>query len=182
MENSINRAETKKELCCGLSLEEAIIHARQIAEKKDCDAHTCAYQHDRLADWLEELKHYKASGLEPCDYASVRAAYDAAEKARADLSEAVKALGECAPLMKAQGAGRLHVLPCKPGDPIWWVKAGWPNPIAYKVVSFNIFDNETFIEASRVPGTYRTFNVKDVGTSVFLSEEAALAALKVGVL
>ena len=37
-----------------MDIEEAIAHARQVAEDCSCGVE-CAYQHDRLADWLEEL-------------------------------------------------------------------------------------------------------------------------------
>lgn len=37
-----------------MKIEEAIIHARQVAD--GCASGSdCAYQHDKLADWLEEL-------------------------------------------------------------------------------------------------------------------------------
>ena len=48
-----------------LSLEDAITHTQQIAENTDCDAYTCAYHHDLLVDWLNELKRYRATGLSP---------------------------------------------------------------------------------------------------------------------
>ena len=38
-----------------MSIQEAIAHARQVAEGCGADSHDCAYQHDKLADWLEEL-------------------------------------------------------------------------------------------------------------------------------
>jgi len=57
-----------------LSLDEAIIHAREVAEKKYlegflCYANSgnkkndeyikCAEEHEQLAEWLEELKKYR---------------------------------------------------------------------------------------------------------------------------
>lgn len=47
-----------------MNIEEAITHAREVAEGCNADNRDCAYQHDKLADWLEELKAYKATGLE----------------------------------------------------------------------------------------------------------------------
>jgi len=47
-----------------MELEEAIIHAREVAEGCSSDNRDCAYQHDKLADWLEELKLLKKLG--PC--------------------------------------------------------------------------------------------------------------------
>lgn len=37
-----------------MNIQEAIAHARQVAEGCGTDR-DCAYQHDKLADWLEEL-------------------------------------------------------------------------------------------------------------------------------
>ncbi len=48
-----------------MELNEAIIHARQVAEGCGVDSRDCAYQHDKLVDWLEELQAYRASGLTP---------------------------------------------------------------------------------------------------------------------
>lgn len=60
-----------------MTLDEAIIHARDVAEKKYlegmlCHANPndeeldgcieCAREHEQLAQWLEELKHYKQLG------------------------------------------------------------------------------------------------------------------------
>ena len=42
-----------------MELIEAIIHAREVAEGCSSDNRDCAYQHDKLADWLEELQRYE---------------------------------------------------------------------------------------------------------------------------
>ena len=47
----------------GLTIDEAITHAEQVADRCPGEDRQCAYQHDQLADWLRELKAYKASGL-----------------------------------------------------------------------------------------------------------------------
>ena len=56
-----------------MTLDEAIAHAREVAEeqRKACDLawvwdnpdniKKCAEEHDQLAEWLEELKSYRAS-------------------------------------------------------------------------------------------------------------------------
>lgn len=57
-----------------ISIDEAILHARQVAENKRADkrkvqnkpdeyraCEKCAEEHDQLADWLEELKAYRAN-------------------------------------------------------------------------------------------------------------------------
>lgn len=43
-------------------IKEAIMHARQVAEGCDAGNRDCAYQHDRLVDWLEELQAYRTLG------------------------------------------------------------------------------------------------------------------------
>ena len=48
-----------------LSIDEAIAHAREVASRKfDDRVHciSCAEEHEQLAEWLEELKAYKAIG------------------------------------------------------------------------------------------------------------------------
>lgn len=42
-----------------MDLQEAIVHARQVAEGCSSENRDCAYQHDKLADWLEELQQFK---------------------------------------------------------------------------------------------------------------------------
>ena len=44
-----------------MEIEEAIAHARQVADGCSSDR-DCAYQHDKLVDWLEELVAYRAVG------------------------------------------------------------------------------------------------------------------------
>ncbi len=48
-----------------MNIDEAITHAREVAEGCPAEDRQCAYQHDELAEWLEELKAYKATGLKP---------------------------------------------------------------------------------------------------------------------
>ena len=54
-----------------MELKEAIAHARDIAENCGVDGRDCAYQHDRLADWLEKLQRYEAIGLSPADVGEI---------------------------------------------------------------------------------------------------------------
>ena len=54
-----------------MDLKEAIFHARQVAE--GCGGERdCAYQHDKLADWLEELEKYQDTGLTPEQVVSMK--------------------------------------------------------------------------------------------------------------
>ena len=53
-----------------MTIDEAIVHAREVASRKfDDRVHCirCAEEHEQLAEWLEELKQYRAIGtLEEC--------------------------------------------------------------------------------------------------------------------
>ena len=53
-----------------MTINEAIVHAREVASRKfDDRVHCirCAEEHEQLAEWLEELKAYRAIGtLEEC--------------------------------------------------------------------------------------------------------------------
>ena len=47
-----------------MTIDEAIAHAREVASRKfDDSVHCikCAEEHEQLAEWLEELKSYRAS-------------------------------------------------------------------------------------------------------------------------
>ena len=47
-----------------MTIDEAIVHAREVASRKfDDRVHCirCAEEHEQLAEWLEELKSYRAS-------------------------------------------------------------------------------------------------------------------------
>ena len=48
-----------------MTLDEAIRHCREVAEGCPGGDRQCGYQHDQLADWLEELKAYRATGMTP---------------------------------------------------------------------------------------------------------------------
>lgn len=58
-----------------MELKEAILHARQVAGQ-ECGP--CAYQHDELVDFLEELEAFRASGLTPEEIARASKAMHAA--------------------------------------------------------------------------------------------------------
>ena len=42
-----------------MSLDEAISHAREVAETREDLCEECRQEHSQLADWLEELKQYR---------------------------------------------------------------------------------------------------------------------------
>ena len=50
-----------------MTIDEAIVHAREVASRKfDDRVHCirCAEEHEQLAEWLEELKAYRAIGTQ----------------------------------------------------------------------------------------------------------------------
>lgn len=105
-----------------MTIEEAIEHAHEVAEGCPAADRQCSYQHDQLADWLEELKAYRDTGLKPKDIIS---AVDMARVA-CTLHE-LNAYTDLGPidhlreLVQAEKAGRLVVLPCKVGDTVYCV-------------------------------------------------------------
>ena len=89
-----------------MTIEEAIAHACEVA--KDCqpEDRRCAHQHDELADWLEELKAYRETGLLPEEIADFRENYRFMA-------------GKFADYKAAEITGKLVVLPCKVTDVVY---------------------------------------------------------------
>lgn len=131
-----------------LTLEEAIVHAKEVVEKNyrgadfesidyiddDIKANCVKYaeEHEQLAEWLEELKSYK------------------------DLEE----------------QGLLVRLPCKVGDDLYCIVNGEVKKL--KVHSFGIPDFEIIdIEFKYVDGFKIVRFVGEVGKTVFLTREEA---------
>lgn len=136
-----------------LTLEEAIIHAKEVSEKNyrcadfesidsiDDDIKTncikCAKEHMQLVKWLEELKSYK------------------------DLEE----------------QGLLLRLPYKVGDDLYCIVNGEVKKL--KVHSFGVPDFEiTDIEFKYVDGFKIVRFVGEVGKTVFLTREEAVNKLE----
>lgn len=104
-----------------MELKELITHARSVAENSDCDAHTCAYQHDRLVDYLEELQRYRDTGLEPEEVK------DMAEKAETSLLTWFESrygfpVGKLMDLLEAKQQGRLSIQLAVPGQLVYIVE------------------------------------------------------------
>lgn len=143
-----------------LILEEAIIHAKEVAEKNyrgadfesidsvDNDIKTncikCAEEHEQLAEWLKELRSYK--GLEE--------------------------------------QGLLVRLPCKVGDTVWDNDFGYPESYEIKAFSYGycdsyvepdiedeiIFYYENYTHSISITGA---FPMSEIGKTVFLTREEA---------
>jgi len=76
-----------------MNIDEAITHARQVAEGCPVKDRQCAYQHDELADWLEELKAYRATGLKPEEIEGILERGTPLEGGTAELMKAYLSLG-----------------------------------------------------------------------------------------
>ncbi len=144
-----------------LTLEEAIKHAKEVADTNYNDAEKfdsndsvenymkancmkCAEQHEKLAEWLEELKSYK----------------------------------------EAEKQSLLVRLPCKVGDTVYRVNAGAKQPIIPMTVSeihFLCYKNERTVRFDAIGkedmGESR-YCLEDIGRIVFLTHEEAEKEMK----
>lgn len=142
-----------------LTLEEAIVHAKEVADMNYIDAEKfdsndsvenymkdnciqCAERHERLAEWLEELKSYK--GLEE--------------------------------------QGLLVRLPCKVGDTVWDNDFGYPESYEIKAFSYgycdsyvepDIEDEIIFYYENYTGSITGAFPMSELGKTVFLTREEA---------
>lgn len=141
-----------------LTLEEAIAHAKEIAEKNyrgaefesidsiDDDIKTncikCAEEHMQLVKWLEELKSYK----------------------------------------EAEEHGLLVRLPCKVGDMVWDNDFGYPESYEIKAFSYgycdsyvepDIEDEIIFYYENYTGSITGAFPMSEIGKTIFLTHEEA---------
>lgn len=139
-----------------LTLEEAIKHAKEVADMNYNDAEKfdsndsvenymkancmkCAEQHEKLAEWLEELKSYK----------------------------------------EAEKQGLLVRLPRKVGDMVYRVNAGAKQPIIPMIVSeihFLCYKNERAVRFDAIGKEdmgESCYRLEDIGRIVFLTHEEA---------
>ena len=141
-----------------LTLEEAIVHAKEVAEKNyrgadfesidyiddyiKANCVKCAEEHEQLAEWLEELKSYKS------------------------LEE----------------QGLLVRLPCKVGDMVWDNDFGYPESYEIKAFSYgycdsyvepDIEDQIIFYYENYSGSITGAFPMSEIGKTVFLTREEA---------
>lgn len=162
-----------------MTIEEAIAHAREVAEGCPAEDRQCAYQHDELADWLEELKAYRETGQTPEEIhklLSIDRWNDAVEK-------------EWLKCLQAEKDGLLVKLPCKITDTVYITETVFENekrkrqnkPSGERVVSAQI-DHVTiggkgepvFDLCTETGNWYYSMETEDF----YLTREAAEAALK----
>ena len=141
-----------------LTLEEAIVHAKEVAEKnyRGADFESidyiddyikdncvkCAEEHEQLAEWLKELKSYK----------------------------------------EAEKQGLLVRLPCKVGDKAWDNDFGYPESYEIKAFSYgycdsyvepDIEDQIIFYYENYSGSITGSFAMSEIGKIVFLTREEA---------
>ena len=154
-----------------MTIEEAVTHAREVAEGCQAEDRQCAYQHDELADWLEELKAYRETGLTPEGVAALQASNQELKK-------------EALPILQAKVQDRLVILPCGLGETVYVnfaIRGDYlrekDKPYPCEVVFIGL-SKEPFMHIQFKNG--RVFPVKfcEVGKTVFTTREAAEAALK----
>lgn len=177
-----------------MTIEEAIEHAREVAEGCPAEDRQCAYQHNELADWLEKLKAYKATGLTPEEIVALRASFQELKK-------------EAVPLIQAKIEGRLVMLPCSMENPVY-VIARCKDVCLYQERETGAVDcpfeedcpfdacedNQVHVFETTIPGFFDNenrdgelhlfldnlkfdFTEKDIGKTVFLTREEAEAAM-----
>lgn len=138
-----------------MGLQEAIEHAREVAEGCPAGNKECAYQHDKLADWLEELKKVK------------------------DILGSDYNLDRLRDLVEADRDGRCVVLPCHIGDPVF-MGTGRSKITGYEediCDGFYIGRNGVLqVKAQNNKGRHGTYGV--IGQTAELTREAAESALK----
>ena len=162
-----------------MNIEEAITHAREVADGCPAEDRQCAYQHDELADWLEELKAYRETGRTPEEIhklISIDRWNDAVEK-------------EWLKYLQMEKERRLVVLPCKVTDTVYITETVFENgkqkkrnkPSGERVVSAQI-DHVTiggtgkpvFDLCTETENWYYSMEPEQF----YLTREAAEAALK----
>ena len=128
-------------------------------------------------DWVERLAAYEETGLEPED---MKRAFNE----DAVLKLAGQALGmspdRLRKLAQAEKEGRLVVLPCDVGDKLYDVTLG---EVREKIViSLSMLlsksVNHLVIHAENFRNAVTSYELQDIGKTVFLTREAAEAALK----
>lgn len=127
-------------------------------------------------DWVDRLAAYEETGLEPED---MKKAFNE----DATLKLAGQALGmspdRLRELAQAKKKGRLVVLPCDVGDKLYDVTLG---EVREKIViSLSMLlsksVNHLVIHAENFRNAVTSYELQDIGKTVFLTREAAEAAL-----
>lgn len=122
---------------------------------------------------VERLTAYEDTGLEPEEITAMQHTLDEYHKV-AD------------PLLRAQTAGRLVVLPCKVSDTVWVTRNPWTGKLLKKPIeayangmkkfSHGLYVNLLF-DTRKINGT-RDYEINHIGKTVFFTREEAEKALE----
>lgn len=163
-----------------LTLEDAISHAKEIAEKNyrgaefesidsiddDIKANCikCAEEHEKLAEWLEELKSYKDIGT-PKELKELKenGTFTGLELAKLAIMQK-----ELKSYKDLEEQGLLMRLPCKVGDSVFIIVG--KDISRQGIRKIEISDNSIIFKTNRQK---RIFNVAEFGKTVFLAREDA---------
>lgn len=163
-----------------LTLEDAISHAKEIAEKNyrgaefesidsiddDIKANCikCAEEHEKLAEWLEELKLYKDIGT-PKELKELKenGTFTGLELAKLAIMQK-----ELKSYKDLEEQGLLMRLPCKVGDSVFIIVG--KDISRQGIRKIEISDNSIIFKTNRQK---RIFNVAEFGKTVFLAREDA---------
>lgn len=153
-----------------MEINEAIEHAREVAEGCPAGDRDCAYQHDELIGWLEELKAYRATGLTPEKIQEFKSVDRWNNTVEQELDKYVQ----------AEKDGRIVVLPpVKVGDTAFFIinAAIYEGRIYYiRWEHHSTFGIQGLMSADGLGGCVGA-KLSDFGKKVFLSREEAEAAL-----
>lgn len=168
-----------------LTLEDAISHAKEIAEKNyrgaefesidsiddDIKANCikCAEEHEKLAEWLEELKSYKDIGT-PKELKELKenGTFTGLELAKLAIMQK-----ELKSYKDLEEQGLLMRLPCKVGDSVFIIVG--KDISKQGIRKIEISDNSIIFKTNR---RKRIFNVSEFGKTVFLTCEEAVNKLE----
>lgn len=168
-----------------------------------CHENFCSYAYkcekikDRKCPYLatmDRLADYEDTGLEPKEIECIVDEYGRCHTLRTSSAERLEIIREIPTerlreLVKADREGRVVVLPCKVGDTVWIINHHLSEIFENKVTKIavgNKSDNRNYLETIYVgkcnTATFRKWKMQQIGKTVFLTREAAEAALKGGFL
>lgn len=152
----------------------------RLTNKREADAQRNAYER-RLANGYprniqEErflrLAAYEDSGFTPAEIKSLYAEWSVMMSVLNSIGGGYERLRQ---LAEADKAGRVVVLPCKPGDGLWTFCSHPVEQIySFTVTDISTLNGRTMLNTSRCG----VIDARDVGKTVFLTHEEAKAALE----
>ena len=149
-----------------------------------CDRYTSCFSEPDACErkyevqLYERLKDYEGTGLEPQKIEQMKARlplHNWAQETPDKLSIFGATVAHIQELLKAEHDGKLLLLPCKPGEKVYFLLFG-------NIFEKTVFSIVTFSGSARFycAGTSEYFRPEDIDKTVFLTREAAEAALEAG--